>query len=77
MKCPVCKVGETYPGVTTITLERDETVIVFRNVPADVCNNCGEAYLSEKVTSQLLSMAEDAYHNGVQVDVRTFLPAAA
>lgn len=79
MKCVVCKVGETRSGTTTVTLERDETVIVFRNVPAEVCDNCGERYLSEEVTAQLLSLAEEAYRDGVQVAVQAFrfLPIAS
>lgn len=54
MKCVICKHGETQAGHTTVTLERGETVLVFRNVPAQVCANCGEAYVSEEVTAQLL-----------------------
>ena len=28
-----------------MTLERDTTTVVFKNVPAEVCENCGEAFL--------------------------------
>ena len=42
MKCVICKYGETEPGTTTITLERDNTTLVIKNVPADVCQYCGE-----------------------------------
>jgi glycosyltransferase involved in cell wall biosynthesis len=35
-----------------------------------VCTNCGEAYVSEEVTEQLLEAAEEAVRNRVQVDVR-------
>ena len=66
MRCDICKQGETQPGHTTVTLERDRAVLVFRNVPAEVCANCGEAYVSEDVTAQLLEEAEEA----VQARVR-------
>jgi YgiT-type zinc finger domain-containing protein len=42
MKCVICKQGETQPGTTTMTLERDTTTLVFKNVPAQVCENCAE-----------------------------------
>jgi len=77
MKCVICKQGETRPGHTTVTLERGQTVVVFRNVPAQVCANCGEAYVSEEITAQLLEAAEEAVQARVQVDVRELAPATA
>jgi len=77
MKCVICKQGETRSGHTTVTLERGQTVVVFRNVPAQVCANCGEAYVSEDVTAQLLEAAEEAVQARVQVDVRELAPATA
>ncbi len=74
MKCVICKQGETQPGHTTVTLERDRAVLVFRNVPAEVCANCGEAYISEKITAQLLEEAEEAVQARVQVGVRELTP---
>jgi len=50
-------------------------VLVFRNVPAQVCANCGEAYVSEDVTAQLLEAAEEAVRARVQVGVRELAPA--
>src|SRR5260221_4547534 len=50
----ICKHGETQPGTTTMTLERDTTTIVFKNVPAEFCQTCGEAYLDAAATRHLL-----------------------
>jgi YgiT-type zinc finger domain-containing protein len=75
MKCVVCKVGETKPGRTAVTLERDNTTLVFKAVPADVCANCGEAYVKAEVSRQILAVAEQAARSGVQVDVREFVAA--
>ena len=76
MKCPICKHGETRPGTATITLERNGATVVFRHVPADVCDNCGEAFHSSEITAALLSQAESAIVAGVEVDVRKFALAA-
>lgn len=75
MICVICKTGETQPGTATVTLERDGTTVVIKGVPARVCKNCGEEYVEENVTAQLLSTAEDAVRAGVQVDVRTYAAA--
>lgn len=73
MECVICKHGETQPGKSTVTLERDGMTLVFKNVPAEVCTNCGEAYVGEKISSQLLKVAEEAARSGVQVDVREYV----
>jgi YgiT-type zinc finger domain-containing protein len=75
MKCVICKHGETQAGVVTVTLERGITALVFKNVPAQVCANCGEAYLDDATTAQLLATAEAAVRAGVQIEVREFIAA--
>lgn len=76
MKCPICKHGETHSGKTSVTLERGEATVVFRHVPADICDNCGEAFHSANVTEALLAQASAAIVAGVEVDVRKFALAA-
>jgi YgiT-type zinc finger domain-containing protein len=73
MKCVVCKMGETRPGFTTVTLEREGAALVVRKVPAQVCDNCGEAYVSAEVTRSLLQSAREALRTGVEVDIREFV----
>lgn len=75
MKCVICKHGETRPGKTTVTLERGGATLVVKSVPAEVCDNCGEAYVDEQVTHQLVEVAEQALCAGIQVDVRDFAAA--
>lgn len=76
MKCIICKHGRTQLGTMTATLERTNTTIVVKEVPADVCDNCGEAYLSQEVSAQLLKQAEEAVAAGIQIDVRKYKSAA-
>lgn len=71
MRCPICRHGETRPGAVTVPLERDGMTIVFREVPALVCENCGEAFHDEA----LLKQAEQAALAGVEIDVRRFAVA--
>ena len=72
MKCVVCKIGETHAGSTTVTLERPGMTLVFKGVPAQVCGNCGEAYVDQSTTQRLLQEAEEAAGSGVQVHIREF-----
>ena len=75
MKCQICKHGEINQGSTTVTLEQAGAVLVFKNVPALVCDNCGEEYVDEQTTNLLLGQAQDAIHAGAQFDVRTYQAA--
>jgi len=76
MKCVVCKQAGTHPGVTTVTFERGDSTFVVREVPAQVCPNCGEDYVDAKVTADLLRSAEDLSRAGTQVDIRRYAAAA-
>ena len=75
MKCQICKHGKTHKGDASITLERDGTTLLFKNVPANICDNCGEIYLDEEVTRSLLEQAEQAVTRGVELDVRRYATA--
>ncbi|MFI5329746.1 MAG: type II toxin-antitoxin system MqsA family antitoxin [Desulfobaccales bacterium] len=72
MKCVICKQGETALGKATVTLQRGDSTIIFKDVPAEVCENCGEYYLSEVVTEQLLNRAEVAVKSGAEVEILRF-----
>jgi YgiT-type zinc finger domain-containing protein len=69
MKCVLCKHGETHPGQATVTLQRGATTVILKGVPADVCQNCGEYYLSDEVAGQVLERAEAAVNSGAEVEI--------
>ena len=72
MICLVCKHGEAKPGRATVTMQRDGCTVIFKGVPADVCENCGEYYVSEDVTRELLRRAETAARNGAEVEILAY-----
>jgi hypothetical protein len=54
-------------------------ILIFKKVPADVCEVCGEEYVDEHVdvptTTRPLAAAEENVRTGVQVDVREYIAA--
>ena len=76
MKCVICKHGETKKGTATVTLEKNNSTIVFKEVPAHICDNCGEKYIDEITTKELLKKVRDIVKNGVEVDIRKYEVAA-
>jgi len=77
MSCIICHQGETRPGTTTVTFSRDGFTLVVQGVPAEVCENCGEAYVDEGTTEELLRLARDLRQPGTGVVVRDYSTAAA
>ncbi len=75
MKCVICKHGETELGFMTATFEQENTTLVFKGVPADICQICGESYLSQETTTKLLKQAKAAVRKGLEVEVRKFIAA--
>jgi YgiT-type zinc finger domain-containing protein len=73
MKCFICKNGETKEGVTTVTLTRGETVIIVKNVPAEICDNCGEYYLSEDITKKIFELANEAVKRNTEIEILKYV----
>jgi YgiT-type zinc finger domain-containing protein len=64
MKCVICKHGHTKEGLTTVTFDRDDLTLVVKEVPAQVCTNCGEDYVDEHVAHEILGIAERMHGKG-------------
>jgi len=47
-------------------------MVIIKDVPAEVCENCGEYYLSEAVTEQILAKAEAAVMSHAEVEILRF-----
>ena len=75
MKCVICKQGDTRAETTRVALERGNTVLVIRRVPANVCQNCGEAYIDANAFDRLQRMLDEATEAGIQVEVREYAAA--
>lgn len=55
-----------------VTLQRNESVVVIKDVPAEVCDDCGEYYLDEIVTKRIYSMAEEAVARHAEVEIMRY-----
>jgi len=69
MDCVICKNGTTEKGKTTVTFEKKGTVIVIKDVPANICQNCGHYYLDDNMSKKLLEIASETIKKGVEVEV--------
>jgi YgiT-type zinc finger domain-containing protein len=69
VRCVICREGDTAPGAVTVTLRRGDTVIIVRDVPAAVCQNCGEYYLDEAAANKLYRQGEEAVQRHAEVEI--------
>ncbi len=72
MECAICRHGTLEKGSTTVLLERGEATVIFKGVPARVCDNCGEEFVSAEVNESLLRRAEEALSRGATLEMLRF-----
>lgn len=69
--CPVCG-GIKEESTTSFTVDYKEGVVVIRDVPATICLQCGEEWLSDKVASKLEEIVALAKNQKQEVFVARF-----
>ena len=77
--CPLCG-GQLSVGLATIPFVLGNTVAVIKQVPAEVCDACGEPFLHAEATDVVSSLLEKALASSAEVSVMTYptgTPAAA
>ena len=50
-QCPLC--GGMDDGITTAPFFIAEKIVVIKNVPAEICADCGEAYMKSLVVGEI------------------------
>ena len=63
-------------GTTTVTFDKDNMVIVFRHVPAQVCNVCGDYTIEGSIAKTLLQAAKEERTKGHELTVVNYQKAA-
>jgi len=68
MKCAICG-GKTKIGKTTVSVDTGAGVVVIRNVPANVCAQCGEDWLTDKSAVEVEKIVQRARKEKTQIEV--------
>ena len=69
MECVICKAGSMYEGKVTVTLEKNGSIILIKEVPAQVCDVCEHYYLDEKITGEVLKRGTEGLLKGAELEV--------
>ena len=65
---PLCG-GKRVSGRTMFSADLGTGVVVVRNVPATVCDQCGTEWIDDATAAELEQMTSDARRRGAQVEV--------
>jgi len=55
--------------MATVMVAARETVVVVKQVPADICDTCGEYYLSQEMAEQIDDIVDAAAARGAEVEI--------
>jgi len=72
MNCVICKEGRYKNGLTTVVLTKEDSSIIIKGVPAQICDLCGEYTLDSATTELVMAMAKEAFEKGTEIEVRRF-----
>lgn len=73
--CPLCG-GHKEKGTTTFTCDLDHGVVVVRQVPAMVCDQCHAEWMDDAVAEELEAIVNDARQRQLMVEVTTLAKAS-
>ncbi|MBI3078893.1 MAG: type II toxin-antitoxin system MqsA family antitoxin [Deltaproteobacteria bacterium] len=69
-RCPLCG-GEKAPGRTIYSVDLGTGVVVVRNVPAEICKQCGEEWIGAETARRLEAIVEKARQERPDVEIVT------
>jgi YgiT-type zinc finger domain-containing protein len=69
MKCVICKTGTMHKGKVTVTLEKNGSIILIKEVPAKICDVCEHYYLDETITREVLKRGKEGLLKGAELEV--------
>lgn len=73
--CPLCG-GDKKKGFTTYTVELDSSLLVVRDVPAEICSQCGEEWISSTVAKKLEKITNYVREKKPELEIVSFEEAA-
>ena len=76
MNCFMCK-GKIENKNTTFMVELENCIIIVRNVPSQVCKQCGEVSYSNEVAKQLEKLVNTVRNSITEITVITYTEKVA
>lgn len=68
MKCFMCK-GETEKKLVNYLVDIDNTIIIIKEVPANVCKQCGERYFDNDVMKNIEKIIDEVKKVSIEISI--------
>ena len=75
MHCFMCK-GNLYELLTTYMIDLGSTIVIIKNVPSLVCEQCGEVSYSDEVAQELEKIINKVKNTTTEIAVLNYNHAA-
>lgn len=66
MKCALCK-GNLTRGKVNHIIDLGKGIIIIKNVPANICSQCGEYYVDTETAIKLETIIDELKRNKAEV----------
>lgn len=76
MNCFMCK-GKLENKNTTFMIELDKCIVIVKNVPSQVCKQCGEVSYSNEVAKQLEKLVNSVKNAMTEITVINYTEKVA
>ena len=76
MNCLMCK-GTLENKNTTFMVELDNCIIIIKNVPSQVCKQCGEVSYSNEVAKRLEELVNEVKNSITEITVINYTEEVA
>ncbi len=76
MTCFYCK-GSIENKLTNFIADLGSTIIIVKDVPSEVCTQCGEVSFSDKVAKRLEQIIEEMKKQNLEIAVTKYIEKAA
>jgi len=71
MLCVMCK-GDLTEGTISYSVDHNSQFSLLKEVPALICNQCGEFFLDDEVVAKIEEIVESAKISDVEIEVLKF-----
>ena len=76
MSCFMCK-GSLEDKLTTFLMDIENCIVIVKNVPSQVCSQCGETSYSDNVASRLEEIVDAALNALTEIAVVNYASGVA
>ncbi|MCW5911329.1 MAG: YgiT-type zinc finger protein [Cyclobacteriaceae bacterium] len=69
MTCSICNIGTCTEGITEELFNKNGKLIILKNLPAMVCENCGAKFFSEETSKVILRNLKEVENSKAELEI--------